>query len=173
MAGPEGVDDRAGLELILRRHGHRAEALIEVLHQVQERHGHLPKPLLREVARGLRLPLSRVYGVASFYHLFRLEPPSAHRCDVCLGTACFVRGAGVLADAVAARLGTRLDGPATAGGWSLEAVSCLGACGQAPVLLVDGELLADPPLHDRQALDAAFSRAGLPTAPLSAHAPHG
>lgn len=167
MAGSDG------LELILRRHGHRADALIEVLHQVQERHGHLSKPLLREVARGLRLPLSRVYGVASFYHLFRLEPPSAHRCAVCLGTACFVRGGGALANALASRLGTSLDGPPTAGGWSLEAVSCLGACGQAPVLLVDGGLLAHPPLHDPQALDAAFSAAGLPAAPLPAHAPHG
>lgn len=175
MAGSVGDDDRDGLEPILRRHGHRADALIEVLHQVQERHGHLPQPLLREVARGLRLPLSRVYGVASFYHLFRLEPPSAHRCAVCLGTACFVRGAGALAELLAARLGTRLDGLPTAGGWSLEAVSCLGACGQAPVLVVDGALLAHPPLHDPPALEAALSAAGLPgaVAPLSPHAAHG
>lgn len=173
MAGPEGNADRDGLEPILRRHGHRADALIEVLHQVQERYGHLPKPLLQEVARALRLPLSRVYGVASFYHLFRLAAPSAHRCAVCLGTACFVRGGGALADALAARLGTRLDGPANAGGWSLEAVSCVGACGQAPVLLVEGELLAHPPLHDPPALEAALSAAGLPPAPLSPHAPHG
>ncbi len=152
----------APLDEILRRHGHRADALIEVLHQLQERHGYLPKPMLREVARGLRLPLSRIYGVASFYHLFRLEPPSAHRCAVCLGTACFVRGGGDLAAALARRLATSLDGPPACGGWSLQSVSCLGACGQAPVLLVDGVQVPHPPLDDPPALDALLTAAGLP-----------
>lgn len=147
---------------ILSRHGHRADALIEVLHQLQERHGYLPKPLLREVARGLRLPLSRVYGVASFYHLFRLEPPSAHRCAVCLGTACFVRGGAKLAAALEVRVGTRLDGPPAPGGWTLQAVSCLGACGQAPVLVVDGALVPRLSLEDPQALSAQLTAAGLP-----------
>jgi len=157
-----GSSAEDGLAAILSRHGHRADALIEVLHQLQERHGYLPKPLLRDVARGLRLPLSRVYGVASFYHLFRLEPPSAHRCAVCLGTACFVRGGAELAAALEARLGTRLDGPPAIGGWTLQAVSCLGACGQAPVLVVDGALVPRLPLEDPQALSAQLTAAGLP-----------
>jgi NADH:ubiquinone oxidoreductase subunit E len=161
-ASPAVASTDEALAAILGRHGHRADALIEVLHQLQERHGHLSKPLLRQVARGLRLPLSRVYGVASFYHLFRLEPPSAHCCAVCLGTACFVRGGGELAAALAARLGTRLDGPPTSGGWSLQAVSCLGACGQAPVLVVDGALVPRLPLDDPQALAARLTAAGLP-----------
>ena len=77
---------------VIRRHGARADALIEVLHQVQELQGYLAPESLRDVATGMRLPLSRVHGVASFYHLFRLEPPTAHRCAVCLGTACYVKG---------------------------------------------------------------------------------
>ena len=163
----------APLDEILRRHGHRADALIEVLHQLQERHGYLPKPVLREVARGLRLPLSRVYGVASFYHLFRLEPPCAHRCAVCLGTACFVRGGKQLAAALAQRLATALDGPPAGGGWSLQSVSCLGACGQAPVLVVDGVLIPHPPLDDPSALDALLTAAGLPAAVAGPSLPQG
>ena len=176
MADPTALTSSGDghLERVIRRHGGRADALIEVLHELQERHGYLPRPLLRQVARGLHLPLSRVYGVASFYHLFRLQPPSAHRCAVCLGTACFVRGGAELAAALARRLAARLDGPASAAGWSLQSVSCLGACGQAPVLVVDGALLTRLPLVDGTALAERLAAAGLPEAgPLPPAARHG
>jgi bidirectional [NiFe] hydrogenase diaphorase subunit len=140
------------------------DALIEVLHEVQLRHGYLPRPVLRQVACSLQLPLSRVFGVASFYHLFQLEAPSAHRCTVCLGTACFVRGGPELAAVLAHRLGARLDGPASAAGWSLQSVSCLGACGQAPVLVVDGALLTRLPLEDAAALAGRLAAMGVPEA---------
>ena len=154
---------------IIRRHCGRADALIEVLHGVQEIHGYLPRAALWQVARGLHLPLSRVQGVASFYHLFRLEAPCAHRCAVCLGTACFVRGGADLAGALEERLGARLDGAPNRGGWALQHVSCLGACGQAPVLVVDGALLTQLPVDDPAALDARLGAAGLPaTASASA-----
>jgi NADH:ubiquinone oxidoreductase subunit E len=169
------MDDPA-VDRLIRRHRGRADALIEVLHQVQEIHGHLPAAALRQVARGLHLPLSRVQGVASFYHLFRLEPPSAHRCAVCLGTACFVRGAGDLVAALEVRLGQRLDGPAAAHGWALQQVSCLGACGQAPVLVVDGALLTRLPVDDPEALADRLEAAGLPlgrSAPDAAGGPVG
>jgi len=151
----------AAVDRLIRRHRGRADALIEVLHEVQEIHGHLSQAALRQVARGLRLPLSRVYGVASFYHLFRLEAPSRHRCAVCLGTACFVRGGADLADALEERLGTRLDGPPSPGGWALQQVSCLGACGQAPVLVVDGQLEPRLPIDDPAALEARLDALGL------------
>jgi NADH:ubiquinone oxidoreductase subunit E len=151
------------VERVIHRHHGRGDALIEVLHQVQEIHGYLPRSALRQVARGLRLPLSRVYGVASFYHLFRLELPSLHRCAVCLGTACFVRGGADLAAALEARLGVRLDGDPNPGGWALQHVSCLGACGQAPVLVVDGTLLTQLPVEDPITLDGRLGAAGLPS----------
>jgi NADH:ubiquinone oxidoreductase subunit E len=146
--------------LIRQQHG-RADALIEVLHQVQERIGYLPRPALAQVARELRLPLSRVQGVASFYHLFRLTAPTAHRCAVCLGTACFVKGGGELAARLERRLGLRLDDPAGNGTWALEHVSCVGACGQAPVLVVDGRLEPRLPLDDPAALAARLDALGL------------
>jgi NADH:ubiquinone oxidoreductase subunit E len=152
---------------IIREQGGRADALIEVLHRVQEIHGYLPKPALAQVARELQLPLARVYGVASFYHLFRLEAPSQHRCAVCLGTACFVRGGAELAALLERRLGLRLDGGAGSGPWALESISCLGACGQAPVLVVDGRLEprlpVDEPRELARRLDALAL--GTPAAP--------
>ncbi|MCP9838527.1 NAD(P)H-dependent oxidoreductase subunit E [Cyanobium sp. N.Huapi 1H5] len=147
---------------VVRRHGARADALIEVLHQVQELHGYLPPDSLRLVAVAMRLPLSRVHGVASFYHLFRLEPPTAHRCAICLGTACYVKGGGQVAARIEQRLGVRLDDPVGDGVWALQHVSCLGACGQAPVLVVDGELVTRLPVDQPEELEARLEAAGLP-----------
>ncbi|MEB3167754.1 MAG: NAD(P)H-dependent oxidoreductase subunit E [Synechococcaceae cyanobacterium] len=101
-------------------------SLIERLHAVQQAHGYLPRPALRQLAVAMERPLSEVMGVASFYHLFRLAPPPLHRCLVCRGTACFVRGA------------ERLEAALRQRGVAYETASCVGACGQAPVLVLDG-----------------------------------
>jgi len=146
---------------LIRQQRGRPDALIEVLHQVQELYGYLPAAALAQVARELQLPLSRVHGVASFYHLFRLEAPTAHRCAVCLGTACFVKGGAELAERLQQRLGVRLDDPAGNGSWALEHVSCLGACGQAPVLVLDGQLEPRLPIDDPAALEARLDALGL------------
>ena len=84
----------------MRRHGHRPNALIETLHTVQEAFGFLDEDGLRYVALSLRAPLSRVYGAATFYHFFTLKPPGEHTCVVCTGTACYIKGAAALLDAV-------------------------------------------------------------------------
>lgn len=158
------MDTAAHISRIVHRHGGRADALIEVLHQVQDLHGHLPRPALLQVAQELHLPLSRVQGVATFYHLFRLAPPTAHRCAVCLGTACYVKGAADLARELETRLGVRLDAPEGDGTWALQAVSCLGACGQAPVLLVDGEMVPRLEVDAPSRLGHQLDQAGLPVA---------
>lgn len=124
----------ASVERCIVRHGGTADALIEILHALQQQQGWLSAPLLAAVARGLSLPMSRVQGVASFYHLFALHPPAPRRLGVCLGTACFVRGATALQERLAQGL---------APGLVLEPLSCVGACAQGPVLLVDGQI-ADP-----------------------------
>ena len=108
--GPVGADPR--ISQLVADQQHRPEGLIEVLHRLQALDGYLAKASLRQVAEELDLPLSRVYGVASFYHLFRLEPPQGHRCAVCLGSACFVLGASRLAARLEQRLGLRLEPPA-------------------------------------------------------------
>jgi NADH:ubiquinone oxidoreductase subunit E len=105
-----------------------------------------------------------VYGVASFYHLFHLEAPTEHRCAVCLGTACFVKGGADLAAQLEERLGVKLDDPAGNGVWGLQHVSCLGACGQAPVLVVDGLLATKLPVDEPEGLATRLDGLGLPTA---------
>lgn len=150
---------------IARRQGARADALIEVLHQVQELQGYLPSSALHQVAQELHLPLSRVQGVATFYHLFRLAPPTSHCCAVCLGTACFVKGGADLAKALEGRLGVRLDELSGNGVWALHHVSCVGSCGQAPVLLVDGRMVPRLAVEDPARLGHQLDLAGLPVAP--------
>ncbi len=160
--GPTRLEDGPRISQIVRRFGGRPDALIEVLHQVQELHGYLPSEALDQVARLLHLPLSRVFGVASFYHLFRLEPPTAHRCAVCLGTACYVKGGAELARELEARLGVTLDDPAGNGHWGLQHVSCLGACGQAPVLVVDGAMITRLRVDEPARLAQQLDEAGVP-----------
>ena len=121
----------ASVERCIVRHGGTTDALIEILHALHQQQGWLSAPVLAAVARGLALPLSRVQGVASFYHLFLLNPPPRHRIGVCLGTACFVRGASALQQRLAQKL---------APGLPLEQLSCIGACALAPVLLIDGQI---------------------------------
>ncbi|MFM7642261.1 MAG: NAD(P)H-dependent oxidoreductase subunit E [Cyanobium sp.] len=162
QTGPPQLDERRRITQIVRRQGGRADALIEVLHQVQELQGFLPATALQQVAKEMKLPLSRVQGVASFYHLFRLDPPTAHRCAVCLGTACYVNGGADLARELEARLGVRLDDPAGNGLWALEHVSCLGACGQAPVLVVDGAMVTRLLVEDPARLAQQLDQSGLP-----------
>jgi len=121
------------LEPVLERHGHRPDGLIEVLSAAQERYGHLSPTLLRHVAQQLRLPLSRVLGTASFYHLFRFVPAAAHSCLVCTGTACHALGAEALLAGLQAE-------PLAACGIELGVVRCIGTCSGAPLLVVDGQV---------------------------------
>ena len=119
----------AGLHDVMARHHYSGDALIEILHAAQQAHGCLSAPLLEEIARELRLPPSHVLGVATFYHLFRFQAPAQHTASVCMGTACYVEGAQVLADLV------------RKSGWALDVVRCGGSCGLAPLVVCDGEEL--------------------------------
>src|SRR3954454_4639913 len=90
------------VEGTMRRHGYQSHALIEVLHTVQECFGYLDNSALRWTARSLRLPYSKVFGVATFYQFFSLKPQGAHTCVVCTGTACYIKGSSALLNAVEA-----------------------------------------------------------------------
>jgi bidirectional [NiFe] hydrogenase diaphorase subunit len=122
----------------MKRHQYRADALIEVLHTAQEVFGALDPALLLTVARGLKLPPSWVYGVATFYHFFSLEPKGEHRCVVCLGTACYVKGAAGLLAGLEQRFGVKAGQTTPDGKVSLLTARCLGACGLAPAVVFDG-----------------------------------
>jgi bidirectional [NiFe] hydrogenase diaphorase subunit len=125
------------LDVAMNRLGHQPDALIEVLHKAQDLFGFLEVDVLHYVARGLKLPPSRVYGVATFYHLFSLKPQGEHTCVVCTGTACFVKGAQAILDAVAARCAVRPGETTRDGRLSLLTARCIGACGIAPAVVYD------------------------------------
>jgi bidirectional [NiFe] hydrogenase diaphorase subunit len=126
------------LEIAMQRHQYRQDALIEVLHAAQKLFGFLDAPTLHFVAHRLKLPPSRVHGVATFYHLFTLTPRGRHTCIVCTGTACYVKGADAILKAVSRAAGIE-DGQTTADGeLTLRTVRCLEPCGIAPVAVLDG-----------------------------------
>jgi len=128
------------LEATMKRHQYQPDALIEVLHKAQELFGYLSADLLITIARSLKLPPSRVYGVATFYHFFSLAPQGEHSCAVCLGTACYVKGAAALLAAVEHEAGVKAGATTPDNKLSLMTARCLGACGIAPAVVVDGEV---------------------------------
>lgn len=126
------------VDAMMRRHNLESQALIETLHTVQETFGCLDKDSLRYVASTLRAPLSQAYGVATFYHHFTMKPPGDHSCVVCLGTACYIKGAPQLLQIIQSEMGIRSGETTADGSLSLLTVRCLGSCGLAPAVVFDG-----------------------------------
>ncbi|HNW94032.1 MAG TPA: NADH-quinone oxidoreductase subunit NuoE [bacterium] len=126
------------------QHYHRAErdALIPILQEVQAQLGYIPRDAVTRIARHLNLPASKVYGVATFYNQFRFNAPGLHQVQVCRGTACHVKGSQAVLEALERELSIKAGQTTKDGQFSLEIVACLGACGLAPVLTVDGEFHA-------------------------------
>lgn len=127
----------------MRRHGYSRDALIETLHTVQQSFGYLDHDSLRFVARSLRVPLSQALGAASFYHFFTLKPPGKHTCLVCLGTACFVKGAEQLLSQAEKALDIHAGETTPDANVSLLSARCLGSCSVAPAVVFDGELVGN------------------------------
>lgn len=125
----------------MRRNGYADHALIETLHSVQDAFGYLDEPSLHFVAASLDLPLSKVFGVATFYHLFMLKPKGRHACVVCTGTACYIKGAGGLVEAVEQHFGVNPGETTEDDRLSVLSARCVGACGLAPAVVVDGDVL--------------------------------
>lgn len=135
------VDERFKiLDITMKRNHYRQDALIEILHKAQEAFGYLEPDILEYVAHALKLPLSRVYGVATFYHLFSLKPSGKHTCVVCLGTACYVKGSDKVLEALQQKLGIKSGETTPDKQVSLLSARCLGACGIAPAVVFDGEV---------------------------------
>jgi bidirectional [NiFe] hydrogenase diaphorase subunit len=140
------------VQATMRRNGNRQDALIEALHAVQESFGFLDEDALRYVSAVLRVPLSRTYGVATFYHFFRLKPVGEHTCVVCTGTACYIKGANQLLSSIQQAYGVKPGETTADGRISLLTARCLGACGLAAAVVYDGEVAG------RQDADSAIQR---------------
>jgi bidirectional [NiFe] hydrogenase diaphorase subunit len=126
------------LEAHMKKHQFRHDALIEVLHKAQELFGYLEDDLLLFISHQLKLPTSRVYGVATFYHFFTLKPQGAHTCVVCMGTACYVKGADKVIGAIQENLKIKPGETTPDNQLSLLTARCIGACGIAPAVVYDG-----------------------------------
>ena len=139
---PPPTDDKRWklVDGTMRRHGYESYALIEVLHTVQEAFGFLDETAMRFVAQSLRLPLSKVYGVATFYHFFSLKPQGEHTCVICMGTACYIKGAANLIKTVEEVAHVKPGETTDDKKLSVVSARCLGSCGLAPAVVFDGEV---------------------------------
>lgn len=114
-------------------------SLIMALHDVQSHYGYVPRDVARKLAHQLDVPLARIYEVITFYNYFKLTPPGKHRISICLGTACYLKGAPELIEEVVSLLGIKEGQTTSDGMFQLDVVRCLGCCGLAPVLTVSEE----------------------------------
>jgi NADH:ubiquinone oxidoreductase subunit E len=137
------VTEAIEIDSILARHpGAKRDALIPILQEIQEREGYLSREAILRTGRHLRLPASKVYGVATFYNQFRFQAPGKHHFLVCRGTACHVKGSQRLLESVMKALKLKPGQTSRDRLFSLEVVACMGACGLAPVVNVNGEFYA-------------------------------
>jgi len=113
--------------------------LVGILQDIQAEYNYLPKEALVEVGQGLDIPLTQVYSVASFFKAFSLKPRGRHLINVCLGTACHVRGAVRILDEIERRLGIKAGETTKDLKYTLETVNCVGACALGPIVITDGE----------------------------------
>ena len=133
-------EQEAKLMEVIAKHKESKGALIPVLHEAQEIYGYLPIEVQTMIAEGLDVPLSKVYGVVTFYAQFSLYPKGKYNIAVCLGTACYVKGSGDIIDKFKQILGIDVGECTPDGKFSLEATRCIGACGLAPVLTVNEDV---------------------------------
>ena len=131
--------NREKVEAIICKFSGSRDSLVSILQDIQAEYHYLPEDALRVVARQLDLQLIQVYGVATFFKSFSLEPRGEHIVSVCLGTACHVRGAPAVLDEVRRRLGIEPGETTEDMRFTLETVNCLGACALGPIMVVDGE----------------------------------
>ncbi|MBN1615367.1 MAG: NAD(P)H-dependent oxidoreductase subunit E [Deltaproteobacteria bacterium] len=128
------------LDRIIEKYKNKPGGLIPVLEEAQVTLEYLPVPVQKRIAKGLNLPLSRVYGVVTFYSFFTMTPRGKHTVRVCLGTACYVRGGKAIAETLEKEFGIK-EGETTADRmFTYETVRCLGACGLGPVVVVDSDV---------------------------------
>ena len=140
-------EQEAQLQAVIDANKHDSSRLMGVMQEAQNIYGYLPIEVQQMIAEGMGVPLEKVYGVCTFYAQFALSPKGKYNISVCLGTACYVKGAGELMDKLSERLGIGAEECTADGKYSLTACRCIGACGLAPVLTVNedvyGRLVAD------------------------------
>jgi NADP-reducing hydrogenase subunit HndA len=128
------------LQEIIEKYKDAKGALIPVLHEAQEVYGYLPMSVQKQISEGLNVPLSEIYGVVTFYTQFSLKPKGRFKVSVCMGTACYVKGASKILDELQEKLGVGIGDCTEDGKFSLDACRCIGACGLAPVIMINEDV---------------------------------
>ena len=130
-------------EILKKYDDAKRDSLIPILQDIQDRLGYIPREAVRDIGKHLNLPASKIYGVATFYNQFRFEPLGKYHIQICRGTACHVKGSKKVLETLERELGIKTGRTTRDGLFSLEVVACLGACGLAPVITVNGEVYAN------------------------------
>jgi NADH:ubiquinone oxidoreductase subunit E len=144
------------VDQIIDQIGNDKSNLIQVLEKVQHELGYLPEDVQSYVAKRMKIPLSEVFGVVTFYALFNVEPVGKYKISICLGTACYVKGSGKIVEEFERQLRVKSGETTEDGVFTLEACRCLGACGLAPVLNVNGKVFGKLTPDDVQGIIAQY-----------------
>lgn len=133
-------EQEKALMAVIEKHKGDEGALMPVMQEAQEIYGYLPFEVQQMIAKGLGTTVEKVYGIATFYSQFALTPKGKYKISVCLGTACYVKGAQDIVDRITEKLGIKPEECTKDGKFSLEACRCIGACGLAPVLTINDDV---------------------------------
>ncbi len=142
MSEKNCMDEKLSNEMkdLLKNYSQDKSNLIQILNEVQEKYGYIPKQSQIEISNYLNIPMAEIYGVITFYSRFTLEPKGKYNISVCLGTACFVKGSQALLDRLKERLKIEEGQTTPDGKFSIDATRCVGACGLAPVFTINNEV---------------------------------
>ena len=132
-------------------------ALIPILQKAQDIYGYLPIEVQKVIATETKIPLEKIYGVATFYSQFTLHPKGKYQISVCLGTACYVKGAGGIFKSLTDKLGIKGGECTSDGKFSIEACRCIGACGLAPVMMINNDVYGRLKVEDLDDILARYS----------------
>lgn len=147
---PSSEDRYKLVEKTMKKLGYEKSALIETLHTAQETFGYLENDTLKFIARKLKLPYSKVYGVATFYHYFQLKPKGKHTVVVCMGTACYIKSAQVILKTLENRFGIKAGETTKDGLISILTARCVGSCSLAPIAIYDNKTIGNLTLEQSQ-----------------------
>ena len=150
-------EQAAKLQEVIEANKNDKSRLMAVMQEAQEIYGYLPVEVQQMIADGMDVPLEKVFGVASFYAQFALSPKGKYNISVCLGTACYVKGAQALIDGLSEKLGIGVDECTPDGKFSIEACRCIGACGLAPVLTVNEDVYGRLTVDDVDKIIAKYA----------------
>jgi bidirectional [NiFe] hydrogenase diaphorase subunit len=137
---PSGDERFKAVDLAMKRARYEKDSLLEVLNTAQETFGYLSEDLLIYISRHLKVPMSQIYGVATFYHLFSFEPLGENNSVICTGTACHVKGSWEIVEELSNQFNVENGGTTKDGFFSLTTARCLGSCGLAPVIVLNGKV---------------------------------